>query len=148
MARLDYRIDDHYACSIEIASVEGHDRQIVRQRGRSDETVLDRHRAPFSAKRREQLSPAQSCRGFPRDALQPLYSILEPALEPASAATTWEQQNAEPNLAQNDRVDGELGLIAPKPIDNTLVRSGLGRLRKDVRVDQIVRQCDQLKRVG
>lgn len=116
----------------------------MRQRGRSNEAVLDRHRAPFRAKRGEQLSPAQSCRGLPRDALQSLHSVLEPALEPAAAATTWQQQNAETNLTQNDWVDGELGLMVPKPVDNPRVGGGLGRLRKDVRVNQIAGQCDQL----
>ncbi len=53
MARLGYRIDDYYACSIEIASVKGHNRQIVRQRSCRYEAVLDWHRAPFRAKRRE-----------------------------------------------------------------------------------------------
>lgn len=97
MASLYYRIDDHYARSIEIASVEGHNREIVRQRARGD-AVLDRHRAPFRAKSREQLGPAQSRRGLPWDALQPLYSVLEPALKSASAATTWKQQDAETDL--------------------------------------------------
>jgi hypothetical protein len=147
VARLYHWIDDDHTCRVEVASVEGHDRQIVCQRGRGNEAVLDRHRASFRAKCREQLSPAQSRGGLPGDALQPLHSLLEPALEPASAATTWEQQDAESDLTQDDRVDGELGLITPKPIDNTLVRGGLGRLRKDVRVNQIPRQCDQLKRV-
>jgi hypothetical protein len=120
----------------------------MRQRGRGDEAVLDRHRASLCSKRRQQLGPAQSRRGLPRDALQPLYSLLEPALEPTSTATSWEQQNAETNLTQDDRVDGKLGLVAPKPIDNTLLRGGLGRLREDVRVNQITRQGDQLERVG
>lgn len=60
----------------------------------------------------------------------------------------WEQQDAETDLAKDHRVNGELGLIAPKPIDNTLVRGGLGRLRENVRVNQIARQGDQLERVG
>ena len=145
VARLCHRIYDYYACSLEIAKVEGHNRQIVRQRSRGDEAVLDRHRASLRAECREQLSPAQSRRGIPWDALKPLYSVLEPAFEPASATTTWEQQNAETDLTQDDWVEGELGLIAPKPIDNALVRGGLGRLREDVRVNQIARQCDQAK---
>jgi hypothetical protein len=135
VARLYYRIDDYHTGSIEIASVKGHNRQIVRQRSRGDEAVLDRHRAPFRAKSREQLGPAQSRRGLPWNAVQPLYPVLEPALKPASAATTWEQQDAETDLTQDDRVDGELGLIVPKPIDNALVRGRLGRLREDVRVN-------------
>jgi hypothetical protein len=49
---------------------------------------------------------------------------------------------------QDDRVDGELWLIVPKPIDNALVRGGLGRLGQDVRVYQKARQSDQLERVG
>src|ERR1700683_189066 len=133
--RLCHRIYDYHTCSIEIASVEGYDCQVVRQRGRGDEAVLDRHRTPFRSQCREQLGPAQSRRGLPRDALQPLYSVLEPALEPASAATAWEQQDAETDLTQDYRVDGKLGLILLKPIDNTLVRGGLGRLREDVRVN-------------
>lgn len=38
-----------------------------------------------------------------------------------------EQQDAETDLTQDDRIDGELGLIVPKPLDNLLVRGGLGR---------------------
>lgn len=105
MAGLGYRIDDYYACGIEIASIESNNRQIVRQRGRGDEAILDRHRAPLCTKRREHLGPPQSRRSIPRDALQPLHSLLEPALKPAAAATTWEQQDAETDLTQNDRVD-------------------------------------------
>jgi hypothetical protein len=146
--RLCRRIDDNHTCGIEVASVEGHNRQIVCQRGRSNEAVLNWHRAPFRAKCREQLGPTQTCRGLPRDAMQPLYSVLEPALQPAPTTTSREQQDAEPDLPQDDRVDGQLGLIAPKPLDNALVWGGLGRLREDVRVNQITRQCDQLQRVG
>jgi hypothetical protein len=68
-----------------------------------------------------------------------LYSVLEPALEPASAATAWEQQDAEANLTQDDRIDGQLGLITPEPLDDALVGGRLGRLREDVRVDQEAR---------
>jgi hypothetical protein len=143
-----HRIDDDHAGGIEIASVEGRHRQIVRQRSCSDEAVLDRHRAPFCAKACEQLSPAQSRRGLPRNALQPLYSVLEPALKPAAAATAREQKNAETNLTEDDWVDGKLGLIMLKPIDNTLVRGGLSRLRENVCIDQIARQRDQLERVS
>ena len=136
MAKPCRRIDDDHAGRIEIASFESHNRQIVSQRGCGNEAVLDRHRAPFRAKRHEQLGPTQSRRGLPRDALQPLHSVLEPPLQPASATTARKQQDAETDLTQDDRIDGELGLIVAKPLDNTLVRGGLGRLREDVRVNQ------------
>lgn len=139
VTRLRRRIDDSYACGIEVASVERHDRQIVRQRGRSDEAVLDRHRAALRAELREQLGPTQTRGALPRYALQSLYSVLEPALKPTSAATTWEQQDAETNLTQDDWIDSQFGLIAPKPLDDTLVRGRLGRLREDVRVNQKAR---------
>ncbi len=143
MARLYQWIDDHHTCSIEVASVEGRNRQIVCQRSGGDEAVLDRHCAPLCAKCREQLSPAQSRGCLPRYALQPPYSVVEPALEPASSTAAGEQQDTEANLTEDDRVHGELRLIVPEPIDDTLVGGGLGRLREDVRVNQIARQSDQ-----
>jgi len=78
MAGLGPRVNDYDARCIEIGSVECHNRQIVRQRGRGGEAVLDWHRAPVRAKHREQFHPAQSRRNLPRDALQPLYSRSNP----------------------------------------------------------------------
>ena len=123
------RIHDSHACGIEVAPVESHNREIVRKRSRSNEAVLDRHRAPLRAEHREQLSPAEPRRGLPRNALQPLHSVLEPARETASAAARREQQNAESDLTQNDRIDGDLRLVAPQPVDYARIRGGLGRLR-------------------
>ena len=64
LARLYRRIDHYYACGVEIASVEGDDRKIVRQRGRRDEAVLDRRRAPLRTKSRAAARPTQSRRGL------------------------------------------------------------------------------------
>jgi hypothetical protein len=94
---------------------------------------------PSRAERREQLGPTQARRGLPWDALQPLHAALEPALEPTSATTTREQQDAETDLTHDDRIDSDFGLVVPKPLDNTLVWSGLGRLREDNRVNQKAR---------
>jgi hypothetical protein len=146
--RLGPRVYNRHARGVEVPTVEGHDRQIVHECGRSNEAVLDRHRAPLRTKRREQLSPSKPSRGIPGDTLQPLHALLEPALKPTPTATPCEQQNAETDLAQNDRIDGKLGLMEPKPLGHTPIRLWLGRLREDVRINQKARQWHQLQRVG
>src|SRR5665213_2387334 len=68
-----------------------------------------------------------------------MHCNLEPALQSAPATTTREQQDAETDLPQDDRIDSQVRLIVPEPLDNTLVWGRLGRLREDVRVNQEAR---------
>ena len=50
---------------------------------------------------------------------------------------TREEQDAEANLAEDDRIDGDRALVAVQPLDNPRVRIGLGRLGEDVGIDEV-----------
>jgi hypothetical protein len=53
---------------------------------------------------------AQAGRGVPGDALDPFDAFLEPLLEPVAAEAAGEQQDAEVDLAEDDRIDDDLSL--------------------------------------
>jgi len=60
--------------------------------------------------------------------VHPSHALLEPALEAAATAAARKQQNAEANLAEDDRFDRDLGFVGAQPLDDALVRIGPGRL--------------------
>ena len=52
------------------------------------------------------------------------------------ALAFWQKAHAESHLTGDDRIDGNLALVAPKPLDDPGVRGRLGRFAEDLRVDQ------------
>lgn len=68
--------------------------------------------------------------------MQALDAIVKPLLEAFSPLSLRQKQNAEPHLAQDDRIDDDILLVTPKPVDDVRVRRRLGDLAQHVRVDQ------------
>ena len=129
-------IDKLHASFPEIRVVARGDGQIVNESCRCDQAVLDRHRPARRSKRRKQFCPSQAGLCFPSQAVKALNTCLEPSFQPGSALSFRQQQNAESNLAENDRVDDDIALVTPEPPDNGLVGRRPGWLAQDVGVDE------------
>lgn len=110
----------------------------MRKSRRGDQAVFYRHRLAPTAELREQLSPAQADDRVQGDALDPADPLLKPVLEPLSSCATRQQEDAESDLAQDDRIDDDRTLIAPQPLHYRGIGLGLGRLGEDVGVDEIL----------
>src|SRR5579872_2550779 len=120
----------------EIAVVARDDCQVVRESDRGDQTVLDRHRASGSPQGCEQIGPAQTSVGFPRQVGETLHAGVEPLFQSCPLFPFRQQQNAKSNFARGERIDGDLALVPPEPLDHVLVESRSRRLAEHVRVDQ------------
>src|SRR5665213_2901804 len=92
---------------------------------------------PGGAKLCEELRPAQSSRGFPRQAMNSLNALSEPSFQFTPPRTGRHQMNTKTNLAQNNRVNGDLTLVSPKPLNHPRLRLRLGRLAQDIGIDKV-----------
>ena len=129
-------IDDFYAGLLEIVPVPGGDRNPVDKGSCCDQAVFDRHRLAAPPKIGEKLSPAQSSGRIPGETMDALDTVLKPPLQPVAALARREQQNAEADLSDDDRIDGDLPFMAGQPLQNPRLRIGLGGLAQDVGVNQ------------
>src|SRR2546428_733871 len=102
----------------------------------SNETVFDRHRASGRTKRGKQLRPSHPRLRLPRQAVQPLNAFVKPPFQPSSALPLGQEKDAEPDFAEDERVDGDVGLMLPQPVDDLGIWRGLGGFAQDVRVDE------------
>src|SRR5436309_5193052 len=102
-----------------------------------DETVLDRHRPAPHAEVGEELCPSQSCGRFPRKAVNAPNAIIEPSFKAGAAFSARQQEGTELDLTEDDRIDGDLALVASQPLDDAGMRSGLGGLAQNVRVNEV-----------
>lgn len=130
------RIDDLHASLLEVRSIARRDGEPVYQGCRRNKAVLDRHRASRLAKCCEERRPSKTCRGVPRKTLHKLDTGIEPLLQLPSAPPSGQQQDAEANLAKDDRIDGDLAFVALQPLEAALIRRGLGRLAEHVGVNE------------
>src|SRR5262249_52734044 len=129
-------IDEPDAGRLEMRAIARRDGQVVDKRRRCDQAVLDGYRVPRATKRRNERRPAKPCFRVPRHTVQPLDTGLEPLLQPPPLLAIVQHEDAEANLAQDDRIDDEVTLVAEQPRDTTRVRRSLGDLAEHVRVDQ------------
>src|SRR5262245_3106493 len=132
----DERIDDLHAGLFEIRPVTCRDDQAVHESACGDEAVLDRHRASGCPERGQQFRPARAEDGFTRQAVQAPDALIEPTLEPRTALSFRQQQNAEPDLTEDERIDRDLGFVPSEPSYHVEVRRDLGRLAQDVCIDE------------
>jgi hypothetical protein len=93
------------------------------ERRRSDQAVLDGYGQARSAKVGEKLCPGEAGGCVPRKANDPGHTPVEPAFQSPPAFPSRQQVNAEADLAQNDRVNRDLALVSPQPLN----RFGIGR---------------------
>ena len=121
----------------EVRDVACGDAQAMPERRGRDQAVLDRHRATGLAQPCEQLRPAQAGLRVPVDAQQPAHARVEPSLEPAAPPAAREQQDAEPDLAEDDRIDDESCLVPPEPVHDGRPRAWPRGLAQHVGVDQV-----------
>ncbi len=89
--------------------------------GDGDEAVLDRHSTAGAAKTGERPHPPQTRLQLPRQTLEAPNTLGEPTLEPGATLALWQEENAEPDLAEGDRVD-DLAFVTPEPLDDSPVR--------------------------
>jgi hypothetical protein len=105
-----------------VAYVARDGREFVLQcRGR-DQAVLDGHGTPMSAQLGEQLRPAQAGFGTPGQTEKLGHALFKPPFEAPAALAGRQQVNAEANLAEDDRVDRQVGLVALQPVDDFICR--------------------------
>src|SRR5215211_4086451 len=130
------RVEKLYCGLFEVATVSRHDHEAVHERRRGDETVLDRHGTTGRTQPRDKLRPPKSRHCLPRQTVQLTDAPRKPRFELRSAAAFRQETNAEPDLAQDDRIDDELALVASQPVDHMRVWIGPRGLAKDVRVDE------------
>ena len=105
-------IGDLDARSLEIRAVaSGHD-EAVNQGGRCNEAVLDGHGPARYTKAREQRRPSQTRFRLPRQTVESLNTRCEPSLKPGPSLSLREKENAEPNLSENNRIDGKIRFVS------------------------------------
>jgi len=46
-------------------------------------------------------------------AVQALNAFVKPPFQPSSALSLWHEQDAEPDLTEDERGDGDVGLVPP-----------------------------------
>lgn len=132
------RIDERHAGGLEVAAVQGRDSEAMGKGGRGYQAVLNGHWLTAPTKVGEKLGPAQTDSRIPGEAVHPPHSLIEPALQPRASSAPRQQENPEPDLTQDNRVDDELPLVAAQPFDHPLIGLRLGRLGKDVGIDEVL----------
>lgn len=130
-------IDDIEVSFLEVLAIASGDGQAVHQRCRCDETVLDRHRPTEAAESCEQLGPTKAGGRVPGETIHSPGATLKPLLQSGPPTPFCHQQNAEPQLAENNGIDHELALVSTKPLECTGVRPRFGGLAEDVGVNQV-----------
>ena len=137
------RVHHRNPCFGKIAAVTGGHRQAVGQCGCGDHAVLDRHRFTGSSQLGEKCCPTQPRGGFPRQADDASDASLKPAFELLPSLAFRQKQDAELDLAENDRIHNKLALVTAQPLQHSRIRCRLGGLAKDVG-----RRCGRSQRVG
>ena len=101
-------IDDLDASLLEVCAIACRDGQAVHQSRCGDQTVLDRHGAARCTKVGQKLGPSEAGLRFPWQAAESLHAGVEPLLQTCAALPTRKQQNAKPDLADDEGIDHEL----------------------------------------
>src|SRR5207302_1225037 len=92
--------------------------------------------AARGAEARDELRPTESCLRVPRQAMQPAYTLLEPAFKPCPPPALGQQPNPEPYFAENDRIDRQVSFILPQPLHYGLLRCRAGGFAEHVCIDE------------
>src|SRR5262249_20559153 len=130
-------VDNAEAGFLEIDAVSRDHHQVVDQCRGGDKAVFDGHGAPGGTKTREQLRPPQARLRLPRQTANPLDARVEPPLEAGTPPSVAQQENAEAQLAEDDRIYGDFTFVVAQPLDHFGIGKLLGRLAEDVGVDQV-----------
>lgn len=69
--------------------------------------------------------------------MQPLDALIKPALKSITTSTSPQQQDPEADLPKDNGIDNELRFVLAQPTDDPRIGTRLGRLRKDVCVDEV-----------
>ena len=68
--------------------------------------------------------------------MDPLNPAGKPKFKPVSLPATWQKQDSESNLANDDRIHGDLALVPPKPFHDFRIWSWLCGFAQNVSVDE------------
>ena len=107
-----------------------------------DETVLDWHRPSDRTQMRQQLGPARPRLGVPRHAVNVRDCLVKPMLEIAAPLSKRKQKDTEAHLPENHRIDHQVALVAPQPLDHPWIRVRPDRLAQQIGVAQSPHDCD------
>src|SRR6516165_5853861 len=116
-------IDDLDARGLEILAVACGNDETMDQRRRRNQAVLDGHGAAGHPKASKQRRPSQARFRLPGQTLEPLNTRCKPSFEPGTSLSLREKENAEPNLSENNRIDGEIRFVRSQPVDDVGIRS-------------------------
>ena len=86
---------------------------------------------------RQQIGPAQSRLGIPRDTVNATGDIVEPMLERATPTPRWQQKDPEADFSQDHRIDGQVAFGTRQPFDHPRIRPRLGRFAQYVGIHEI-----------
>ena len=64
-------------------------------------------------------------------------ALVEPSLQSGPLPSLRKEENTESQLANNDRIDGDLPLMCAKPADHARIGRRFRRLAQNVGVDKI-----------
>ncbi|HQX47505.1 MAG TPA: hypothetical protein PK555_08865, partial [Steroidobacteraceae bacterium] len=70
--------------------------------------------------------------------MKALRAGIEPVFQGRALAAFRKQQDTEPQLAENDRIDRDTPFIDAQPLDDARIRLNLRGLAQDVGVDQVL----------
>ena len=113
--------------AFEVRAIASHDDEAVPEGGRRNEAVLDGHGSTRLLQSRQQLRPFQPRVGLPWKAMETLSSGVEPTFERHPLLSLRQEEDAESQLAEDDRIDGNVALVHSQPRHDTRFR---GRLRR------------------
>ena len=122
---------------LEVSCIAGGQDESVHEGRRRDEAVLDLHRLAEPSETRQERRPAKSRVGVPRHALHPPPDVVEPPFEVPPTPAGRQDENAEAQLSQDDRIDGKATLVVAQPAHDPRVGRALRELGQDVGVDQV-----------
>ena len=105
------RIDDLQPGFFEIVAVACRDHQIMDKGSSRDQAVFDRHRPARGTKSCEQFRPTKPGFCFPRETEESLNAGVEPPLELCPPFSWGQKKNAEPDLAEDDGIDGNFSFV-------------------------------------
>lgn len=114
-------IDDVNSGFFEIRLVAGDDDQVMNERGSCNEAVCYRHGRTRGSKSYQKPGPTKSGLGLPWKTEDVLNGPLKPLIEACSPFPPRQKKDSKANFAQDDRIDGDLSLVVPQPVDDTFV---------------------------
>ena len=121
----------------EIRTVSRGNRQAVEQCRRRDEAVLDWHGLTGCSKAGQQFRPPQARVRVPSQAVETAHPRVEPTLQGGPLPSFGKDKNPESQFAENDGIDGNVGLMGTKPLHDMRIGRWLRQLTQNIGVDQI-----------